>query len=50
MNIDIVDGMHMVRGLPFSMYASRGSGGVKSPLHFHCVLHAKMGGGGPDSM
>ena len=21
-----------------------GGGGVKSPIHFHCVLHAKRGG------
>ena len=27
-----------------------GEGGFKSPIHFHCVLHAKRGGGGPDSM
>ena len=26
-----------------------GMGGVKPPIHFHCVLHAK-GGGGPESM
>ena len=37
-------------GLPFSTYAPRGGGGFKSPIHFHCVLHAKRGGGGPDSM
>ena len=41
--------------LPFSTYAPRGARGgrVKSPIHFHCVLHAnkKRGGGGvPDSM
>ena len=28
----------------------RGGGGVKSPIHFHCVLHAKRGRGGPESM
>ena len=30
-----------------SMYTPRGRGGgqVKSPIHFHCVLHAKKGGG-----
>ena len=39
------------RGLPFSTYAPRGGGGgFKSPIHFLCVLHAKRGGGGPDSM
>ena len=27
-----------------------GVGGVKPPIHFHCVLHAKRGRGGPDSM
>ena len=37
-------------GLPLSTYATREEGGVKSPIHFHCVLHAEMGGGGPDSM
>ena len=34
-----------VRGLPFSMYAPKMEGGCKSPLHFHCVLHAKRGEG-----
>ena len=28
------------RGLPLITYAYRG-GGVKPPIHFHCVLHAK---------
>ena len=28
-------------------YVLRG-GGVESPIHFHCVLHAKRGVGGPD--
>ena len=37
-------------GLPLITYAPRGRGGVKAPIHFHCVLHAKRGGGGPDSM
>ena len=23
-----------------------GGGGVKSPIHFRCILHANMGGGG----
>ena len=27
-----------------------GLGGVKPPIHFHCILHAKRRGGGPDSM
>ena len=35
------------RGLPLITY---GRGGVKFQIHFHCVLHAKRGGGGPDSM
>ena len=39
-----------LRGLPLSMYAPRGVGGVKPPIHFHCVLHAKRGWVGPDSM
>ena len=34
------------RGFPFSTYTPRGRGGIKSPIHFHCVLHAKQGGGG----
>ena len=48
-----IDSNVPVRGLPLSTYATRGGGGggVKSPIHFHCVLHAKRGGGGgPDSM
>ena len=32
------------------MYAPRGKGGVNSPMQFHCALHAKREGGGPDSM
>ena len=41
-----------IRGLPLSTYVPRlgvwGWGGVKPPIaiHFHCVLHAKKGGGG----
>ena len=39
-----------IRGLPFynSTYEPRGrwGGGVNSPIHFHCVLHTKKGGGG----
>ena len=27
-----------------------GGGGVKPPIHFHCVLHAEMGWVGLDSM
>ena len=27
-----------------------GGGGVKPPIHLYCVLHAKRGGGGPNSM
>ena len=38
------------RGLPFSTYAPRRVGGVNPPIHFHCVLHAKRGWVGPDSM
>ena len=38
------------RGLPFSTNAPRGGVGFKSLIHFHCVLHAKRGGGGPGSM
>ena len=37
-------------GLAFSTYAPRGVGGVKPPIHFHCVLPAKIGRGGPESM
>ena len=38
-------------GIPFSTYTPRGrGGGVKRLIHFHCILHAKKGGGGPDSM
>ena len=37
-------------GLPFSTYTPRKGGGVKPPIHFHCVLHAKRGWVGPDSM
>ena len=37
-------------GLPLNTYAPRGRGEVKSPTHFHCVLHTKEkeknGGGG----
>ena len=36
--------MGYARSLPFSTYAPRGRG-VKSPIHFHCVLHAKRGDG-----
>ena len=37
-------------GLPLITYAPRGRGGVKPPIQFYCVLHAKRGGGGPNSM
>ena len=30
----------------FPSKGRRGGGGFKSPIHFHCVLHAKRGGGG----
>ena len=41
------------KGLPFSTYAPRGGwggGGVKPPIHSLCVVHAKRGWVGPDSM
>ena len=38
------------RGLPLSTYALKGRGGDKFPIRFHCVLHAKGRGRGPDSM
>ena len=34
-----------IRGLPLITYAPRGRGGVKSRIHFHCVLHAERGEG-----
>ena len=37
--------LFIARDLPFSMYAPRGVGGFKPPIHFHCVLHAKRGRG-----
>ena len=37
--------LHKHRGLPLITYAPRGLGGSKPPIHFHCVLHAKRGGG-----
>ena len=45
----------LFRGLEFSTYAPRRwgwvvGGGVKPPIHFNCVLHAKRGWVGPDSM
>ena len=39
-----------IQGLPFSTYAPRGAGGVKPPIYFYCVLQAKRGWVGPDSM
>ena len=33
---------HLVRTHP----RGRWGGGFKSPMHFHCVLHTEMGGGG----
>ena len=41
-----------VRGLPLIICESRGmgGGGVKSLLHFHCILHGKRGVWGQDSM
>ena len=38
------------RGLPLITYALKGGGGLKPPIHFHRVLHAKRGWVGPDSM
>ena len=32
-------------GLPFSTYAPRRRGGVKTTIYFHCVLHTKRGEG-----
>ena len=45
-------GRGWLRGLPFSTYApgGGGGGGLKPPIHFHCVLHAKRGWVGSDSM
>ena len=40
----------LYRGIPLITYAPRGREGVKPPIHFYCVLHAKRGEGGPDSM
>ena len=39
----------MIWGLPLITYAPRGPGkeGVKSPIHFHCIIHRK---GGRESM
>ena len=37
-------------GISLITYAPRGGRGSKPPIHFHCVLHAKRGKGGPDSM
>ena len=39
----------ILRGLPLITYAAREGGEVKVPMHFHCVLHAKRGGG-PDKI
>ena len=43
---------HLVRTHLGECVCVCGGGGVKSPMyiHFRCVLHAKRGGGGPDSM
>ena len=40
----------MFRDLSCSTYAPRGVGEVKPPIHFHCILHAKRGWVGPDSL
>ena len=29
---------------------NKGLGGLKTPIHFHCILHAKKGWVGSDSM
>ena len=34
------------KDLPFNTYAPRGGGEIKPRIYFHCVLHAKSGGGG----
>ena len=36
----------LLRGLPLITYAPRGVGGVKPPIHFHCVFTCKKGVGG----
>ena len=36
----------LFRGLPFSTYTPRESGGGQVPIDFHCVLHANKGGRG----
>ena len=41
---------HMGPSIKYVRKWGGGGGGFKSPIHFHCVLHAKRGGGGPDSM
>ena len=47
MKIVIVNEVYIkTTGLPLITYAPMGrGGGVKRPIHFHCVLHAKRGGG-----
>ena len=41
-----LDNLNLVRGLSLITYVPRGMGrGVKSLIHFHCVLHAKRGEG-----
>ena len=34
----------------YIIYAPGGRGGVEPFIHFYCVLHEKMGVGGPNSM
>ena len=40
--------INTIGGLPLNTYAPRGrGGGVKTPIHFHCTLHAKSRVGSP---
>ena len=47
--IDNFDNSQTHRSHPLIMYAPMGRG-VKHSIHFHCVLHARKGGGVTDSM
>ena len=40
---------HFFGGPSINYVRNEGEGGVKPPIHFHCVLHGKRGGGGQDS-
>ena len=41
---------YSLMGPSITTYASRGRRGVKPPIHFYCVLHAKRGEEGPNSI